>query len=160
MAEGRLRGAAANANVANPSPQPSPLASQRERGKFGAVATLLSLFLLLAFSAHAQSLRLPPRPADSLAGRAVAESVTTLERPAREERLGHVVADEADDGSAEVVLRVIHGEESALLNGCLPFTLAASLGEFQWPVFPNQRAEADGLAHGWQGRCSTVSSSA
>ncbi|NDD37454.1 MAG: hypothetical protein EB082_03420 [Verrucomicrobia bacterium] len=48
---------------------------------------MLSLFLLLAFSAHAQSLRLPPRPADSLAGRAVAESVTTLERPAREERL-------------------------------------------------------------------------
>ena len=32
VAEGRMRGAAACATDANPSPQPSPLAPQRERG--------------------------------------------------------------------------------------------------------------------------------
>lgn len=43
--------------------------------------------LLLAAAGNAQTLRLPPRPVDALAGRAFAESVTTLERPAREERI-------------------------------------------------------------------------
>lgn len=48
---------------------------------------LVGACVLLASSVCAQTLRLPPRPVDAPAGRAFAESVVALERPAREERI-------------------------------------------------------------------------
>ena len=48
--------------------------------------TCASALLLTSF-AYSQTLRLPPRPAESPAGRAFAESVSALERLAREERI-------------------------------------------------------------------------
>ena len=48
---------------------------------------MLAVVLFVAFSALAQELRLPPRPADASPGRAFAEAVKSLERPACEERI-------------------------------------------------------------------------
>lgn len=68
--------------------------------------------LLLASSAYAQTLRLPPRPADAPAGRAFAESVKALERPAREER---------------IVAEVLRGNVPDFLRRLVPVTLTSAV---------------------------------
>lgn len=60
------------------------------RGLSAAALKCLAVsFLWLAFSlcVHAETLRLPPRPADAPSGRSLAESLASLDREAREARL-------------------------------------------------------------------------
>ena len=75
-----------------------------------ALECLAASFLWLAFSlcAHAQTLRLPPRPADALGGRSLAESLASLDREAREVRL---------------VAEVLRGNVPDFLRRLVPVTL-------------------------------------
>jgi hypothetical protein len=68
--------------------------------------------LLFAPLTHAQTLRLPPRPADAPSGRAFAESVMGLERPAREER---------------IVAEVLRGNVPGFLRRLVPVSLTNAI---------------------------------
>lgn len=73
----------------------------------------LAVGWLLAASVSAQTLRLPPRPADAPNGRAFAESVMALERPAREER---------------IVAEVLRGNVPEFLRRLVPVRWSMSIG--------------------------------
>ncbi|MCP5520852.1 MAG: hypothetical protein H7A46_04830 [Verrucomicrobiales bacterium] len=70
--------------------------------------------LLVAAGASAQTLRLPPRPGNAPTGRAFAESVAGLDRPAREER---------------VVAELLRGNLPDYLRRLVPVTLTNSVGD-------------------------------
>ncbi len=71
------------------SPFPARRAALLRGVRRAALECLPASFLWLAFSlcVHAQTLRLPPRPADAPGGRSLAESLASLDREPREARL-------------------------------------------------------------------------
>lgn len=74
--------------------------------------TGIATALLIAAAAGAQTLRLPPRPADAPNGRVFAESVMALDRPAREER---------------VVAEILRGNVPNFLRRLVPVSLTNSM---------------------------------